>query len=123
MRLTGADLRNLVNEAALLATRQGKNRVDTDDFEHARDHVLMGAKREEVLTGKEKQMTAYHEAGHALVAWLRAGLRPAAQGVDHSPRPVAGRDQLLPEEDALNISESELHARLASCLGGRPPRG
>ena len=68
--LTGADIRNLVNEAALWATRQGKDRVEMADFEHAKDKVLMGAKREEVLTGKEKQMTAYHEAGHALLVWL-----------------------------------------------------
>ena len=71
--LTGADIRNLVNEAALWATRQGKERVEGVDFEHARDKVLMGAKREEVLTGKEKPMTAYHEAGHALLAWLVPG--------------------------------------------------
>ena len=71
--LTGADIRNLVNEAALWATRQGKDKVDMDDFEHARDKILMGAKREEVLTGKEKEMTAYHEAGHALLAWLVPG--------------------------------------------------
>ena len=88
--LTGADIRNLVNEAALWATRDGKEKVEMDDFEYARDKVLMGSKREEVLTGKEKLMTAYHEAGHALLAWLVARHRPAAQGLDHPPRPVAG---------------------------------
>ncbi len=71
--LTGADIRNLVNEAALWATRQGKDKVDMDDFEHARDKVIMGAKREEVLLGKEKEETAYHEAGHTLLAWLVPG--------------------------------------------------
>ncbi|MGH7193378.1 MAG: ATP-dependent metallopeptidase FtsH/Yme1/Tma family protein, partial [Candidatus Saccharimonadales bacterium] len=68
--LTGADIRNLVNEAALWATREGKDKVEMSDFEIARDKVLMGPKREEVLTGKEKTMTAYHESGHALLAWL-----------------------------------------------------
>ena len=68
--LTGADIRNLVNEAALWATRQDKRRVSMDDFEYARDKILMGPKREEVLTGDEKEKTAYHEAGHALLAWL-----------------------------------------------------
>ncbi|HEV3416455.1 MAG TPA: ATP-dependent zinc metalloprotease FtsH, partial [Pirellulales bacterium] len=72
--LTGADIRNLVNEAALWATRCGKDKVTMDDFEYARDKVLMGSKREEVLTGKEKTMTAYHEAGHALLAWILPGV-------------------------------------------------
>ncbi len=72
--LTGADIRNLVNEAALWATRNGKNVVEMDDFEYARDKVLMGPKREEVLAGKEKTMTAYHEAGHALLAWMLPGV-------------------------------------------------
>ena len=68
--MTGADLRNLANEAALLATREGKSKIDRSDFERAADRVLMGAKREEVLTAEEKRRTAYHEAGHALVSWL-----------------------------------------------------
>src|SRR5437762_6291562 len=68
--MTGADLRNLANEAALVATREGKNRIDRHDFARAADRVLMGAKREEILTPEEKRRTAYHEAGHALVSWL-----------------------------------------------------
>ncbi len=72
--LTGADISNLVNEAALWATRNGKDKVDMDDFEFARDKVLMGPKREELLTGKEKKMTAYHESGHALLAWILPGI-------------------------------------------------
>ncbi|HEY3898373.1 MAG TPA: ATP-dependent zinc metalloprotease FtsH, partial [Chthoniobacter sp.] len=71
--LTGADIRNLVNEAALWATRQGKDKVQMADFEIARDKILMGPKREEVLNEKEKHMTAYHEAGHALLAWVLPG--------------------------------------------------
>jgi cell division protease FtsH len=117
--LTGADIRNLVNEAALLATRLNKNRVEMRDFESARDKVLMGTKREEVLTGQEKQMTAFHEAGHALLAWLVPGT-DRVHKVSIIPRGRAlGATQILPEEDRLNISESELHDRLAFLLGGR----
>ena len=89
------------------------------DFEYARDKVLMGAKREEVLTGKEKSMTAYHEAGHALLAWLVPGT-DRVHKVSIIPRGRAlGVTQLLPEEDRVNISESELHTRLLFLLGGR----
>src|SRR5438132_3930844 len=66
--MTGADLRNLANESALLATRDGKSKIDRTDFERATDRVLMGPKREEVMTPDEKRMTAYHEAGHAVVS-------------------------------------------------------
>jgi len=117
--LTGADIRNLVNEAALWATRQGKDKVTMDDFETARDKVLMGPKREEVLTGKEKEMTAYHESGHALLAWIVPGA-DRLHKVTIIPRGRAlGVTQLLPEEDRLNIGEKELHARLVFMLGGR----
>lgn len=117
--LTGADIRNLVNEAALWATRNGKDAVDMDDFEYARDKILMGAKREEVLTGKEKLMTAYHEAGHVLLVWLVKG-GERVHKVTIIPRGRAlGATQLLPEEDRVNISESELHTRLSFLLGGR----
>jgi len=117
--LTGADIRNLVNEAALSATRLGKDQVDMSDFELARDKVLMGTKREEILSGKEKLMTAYHEAGHVLLAWLVPG-SDRVHKVSVIPRGRAlGATQVLPEEDRLNISESELHIRLAFILGGR----
>jgi cell division protease FtsH len=117
--LTGADIRNLVNEAALIATRHGKDRVEMIDFEHARDKVLMGPKREEVLTDHEKLMTAYHETGHALLAWLESSL-DRVHKVSIIPRGRAlGATQLLPEEDRVNISEGELHARLLFLLGGR----
>jgi cell division protease FtsH len=117
--LTGADIRNLVNEAALGATRLGKDMVDASDFEQARDKVLMGPKREEVLVGKEKSMTAYHESGHALLAWILPGA-DRVHKVTIIPRGRAlGVTQLLPEEDRLNIGESELHARLVFMLGGR----
>src|SRR4029077_15828543 len=90
-----------------------------EDFEYARDKVLMGSKRDEVLTGKEKTMTAYHEAGHALLAWMLPGI-DRVHKVTIIPRGRAlGVTQLLPEEDRLNISETELHAMLVFGLGGR----
>ena len=117
--LTGADIRNLVNEAALWATREDKKAVDMDDFEYARDKVLMGPKREEVLLGKEKEKTAYHEAGHALIAWLTDGA-DRVHKVTVIPRGRAlGVTQTLPEEDKMNITQSELGDRLAFMLGGR----
>lgn len=117
--LTGADIRNLVNEAALWATRQDKDKVAAADFDYARDKILMGPKREEVLAGREKKMTAYHEAGHALASWLLPGVDKLHK-VTIIPRGRAlGVTQLVPEEDRLNIGESDLHNRLAFILAGR----
>jgi cell division protease FtsH len=117
--LTGADIRNMVNEAALWASRHDKDLVEMADFDYARDKVLMGAKREEVLSDKEKSMTAYHESGHALLAWLETG-GDRVHKVSIIPRGRSlGATQLLPEEDRLNIGESQLHKRLLFLLGGR----
>jgi cell division protease FtsH len=117
--LTGADIRNLVNEAALWASRHDKQYVDMVDFEYARDKVLMGSKREEVLIGKEKSMTAYHEAGHALLAWM-VPTGDRLHKVSIIPRGRAlGATHLLPQEDRVNIGESELRKRLLFMLGGR----
>ncbi|MEX1040917.1 MAG: ATP-dependent zinc metalloprotease FtsH [Pirellulaceae bacterium] len=117
--LTGADIRNLINEAALWATRQDKNVVEMSDFEHARDKIIMGARREEALVAREKEKTAYHEAGHALLAWLLPGV-DRLHKVTVIPRGRAlGVTQTLPEEDRMNISESELYDQLAFILGGR----
>jgi len=117
--LTGADIRNLVNEAALWATRQNKDAVDSSDFDFARDKVLMGPKREEVLVGREKKMTAYHEAGHALGAWLLPGVDKLHK-VTIIPRGRAlGVTQLVPEEDRMNIGQSDLNNRLVFILAGR----
>ena len=117
--LTGADLRNLVNEAALLATREGKDKVDWDAFEKARDKILMGPKREEVLSEEEKRITAYHEAGHALTAWLQKEIDPLHK-VTIIPRGRAlGVTQLLPNEDRHNLTERQIRARLVFSLGGR----
>jgi cell division protease FtsH len=117
--LTGADIRNLVNEAALWAARQDDDEVDMEDFEYARDKILLGAKREEVLSGKEKEMTAYHEAGHALLAWVLPE-SDRVHKVTVIPRGRAlGVTQLLPDEDQLNIGEGRLHSRLIFTMGGR----
>ncbi len=117
--MSGADLANLVNEAALLATRYDKQAVDMSDLDSARDKVIMGAKREDLITPKEKRLTAYHEAGHALVAWLMPSASPVHK-VTIIPRGRAlGVTQFLPEEDRLNLYESDLQALLAVALGGR----
>jgi cell division protease FtsH len=118
--MSGADLANLVNEAALLATRENKDKVDQDDFEAARDKIIMGAKREEVITEKNKRMTAYHEIGHALVAWLTEDASPVHK-VTIIPRGRAlGVTQFLPaEEDPIGVSESEALAHLTMTMGGR----
>jgi cell division protease FtsH len=117
--LTGADIRNIVNEAALWAARNNKTVVDMSDFEHARDKVLMGPKREEVLSGKEKEKTAYHEAGHTILAWQLPGAHRVHK-VTLVPRGRSlGSTQTLPAEDRMSISESELRDHLAVLLAGR----
>ncbi len=117
--LTGADIRNLVNEAALWATRHDKDKVDMDDYEYARDKVLMGACREDILSDQEKELTAYHEAGHALLAWLIPD-SDLVHKVTIIPRGMAlGVTHLVPDEDRHNISQRELAARLTMMLGGR----
>ncbi|MEC8162728.1 MAG: ATP-dependent zinc metalloprotease FtsH, partial [Planctomycetota bacterium] len=117
--LTGADIRNMVNEAALWAARKNKTKVEMSDFEHARDKILMGAKREEVLSTKEKEKTAYHEVGHTLAAWFLEGSHPVHK-VTIIPRGQAlGVTQMMPSEDKLNMSESELRDELVVLLSGR----
>ena len=116
---SGADLRNLVNEAALNATREGKDAVDMEDFDAARDKILMGAKREELLNEHEREMTAYHEAGHALLAWMLPDV-DSVHKVTIIPRGRAlGVTQLLPEEERHSIGERRLHSELSVLLGGR----
>lgn len=117
--LTGADIRNMANEAALWATRHDKECVTMLDFEYARDKILMGPRRDEVLSEKEKRITAYHEAGHALLSWM-SPQGDRVHKITIVPRGRAlGATQLLPEEDRLNVSESDLLARLCFLLGGR----
>jgi cell division protease FtsH len=117
--LTGADIRNLVNEAALWAARHDKSRVSTSDFDYARDKVLMGAKREEVMQPAEKEKTAYHEAGHTLAAWFLPGAQRVHK-VTIIPRGMSlGSTQILPSEDRMNMSESEIRDNLVVLLAGR----
>ena len=117
--LTGADIRYMVYEAALWAARKNKTKVEMSDFEHARDKILMGAKREEVLSDKEKEKTAYHEVGHTLAAWFLEGSHPVHK-VTIIPRGQAlGVTQMMPSEDKLNMSESELRDELVVLLSGR----
>jgi len=117
--MSGADLRNLCNEAALVATREGKNSLDQKDFESAADRVRLGLKREDKFGEEEKRRTAYHEAGHALCA----ALQPKADQLDRVsiiPRErSAGVTMFQPDEDKIDRSISELMARLIVMLGGR----
>jgi cell division protease FtsH len=117
--LTGADIRNIVNEAALWAARHDKKKVDMSDFDYARDKILMGAKREEVLQEKEKVKTAYHEAGHTIAAWVSPGADPVHK-VTIIPRGRSlGSTQMMPSEDRLSMSEHELRDHLVVLLAGR----
>ena len=117
----GADLENLVNEAALLAARQDKDVVTMSDFEMAKDKVMMGAERRSmVINDEEKKTTAWHEAGHALVAKLLEKNSDPVHKVTIIPRgPALGLTQQLPKEDRLSMSRDFAMARLAVCMGGR----
>lgn len=117
--MTGADLENLANEAALVALRKNKDTLDMSDFEEAMDIILMGSKREETISDTEKKITAYHEAGHTLVAWELPGTDPIYK-VSIIPRGMAmGVTQLLPEEDRHYYPKAYLMNRLCVALGGR----
>ncbi|QDV11354.1 ATP-dependent zinc metalloprotease FtsH [Rosistilla oblonga] len=117
--LTGADIRNMVNEAALWAARNNKTEVAMEDFEYARDKILMGAKREEVLQDSEKEKTAYHEAGHTIAAWYLDGSYRVHK-VTIIPRGRSlGSTQTIPSEDRLSMSERELRHQLIVLLSGR----
>ena len=118
---SGADLENLVNEAALGAAKLGKDRVDMDDFEEAKDKVMMGGRerRSMILSDEEKRTTAYHEAGHALVAKLLPGTDPVHK-VSIIPRGQAlGVTMQLPGEDRHNYSKEFLQNTMVVLMGGR----
>ncbi|MEW5746658.1 MAG: ATP-dependent zinc metalloprotease FtsH [Nitrospirota bacterium] len=117
---SGADLANLVNEGALIAARKSKDKVDMHDFEFAKDKVLMGVERRSmVLSADEKKNTAYHEAGHALVAKLTPGTDPIHK-VSIIPRGRAlGVTQQLPIDDRYTYSRDYLEKTLKVLLGGR----
>ncbi len=117
---SGADLANLINEAALLAARIGKRVVTMQEFEDAKDKVMMGAERRSmVMTEDEKKLTAYHEAGHALVG-LKVPKYDPLHKVTIIPRGRAlGVTMSLPERDRLSFSKLELESKLAVMYGGR----
>ncbi len=117
---SGADLANLVNEAALLAARRGKRMVTMSEMEDAKDKVMMGAERRSMaMTDKEKELTAYHEGGHALVMLHVPGHEPLHK-VTIIPRGRAlGLTMFLPERDKYSQSRRELEAMMASLFGGR----
>jgi cell division protease FtsH len=117
---SGADLANLVNEAALLAARKSKTKVDNSDFESAKDKVLMGVERKSmIISEEEKKNTAYHEAGHALVAKLTPGTDPIHK-VSIIPRGRAlGVTQQLPIDDRYTYSKDYLLKTLQVLMGGR----
>lgn len=117
---SGADLENLVNEAALLAARKNKDKVDMQDFELSKDKVLMGAERRSlILSPEERKNTAYHEAGHALVAKLIPGTDPVHK-VTIIPRGMAlGVTQQVPVDDRHTWSKEYIVDRLAIMFGGR----
>jgi cell division protease FtsH len=117
---SGADLANLVNEAALMAARVGRRVVTMAEFESAKDKVMMGAERRSmVMTDEDKKLTAFHEAGHALVMLHAKGHEPLHK-VTIIPRGRAlGVTMWLPERDKYSVSKIELEAKLASMFGGR----
>jgi len=118
--LSGADLANLVNEAALLAARKNHEHVTMEDFEEAKDKVMMGTERRSlVITPEEKKITAYHEAGHTLVGKLIPGSDPVHK-VTIIPRGMAlGVTHYLPVDEKHNLSKDYLEIKLVHLLGGR----
>jgi cell division protease FtsH len=116
---SGADLENLCNEGALTAARKNHTKVTMEDFEEALDRVLLGASRALLLDEHERQVVAYHEAGHALIAWFTPGA-DSVHKVTIIPRGRAlGITEQLPEDDRYNYSQGYLLSRLKVMLGGR----
>ncbi|MBD3766364.1 MAG: ATP-dependent zinc metalloprotease FtsH [Gammaproteobacteria bacterium] len=117
---SGADLANLVNEAALFAARLGKEKVTHEDFEKAKDKIIMGVERKSmVMKDEEKKLTAYHEAGHAIIGWIVPEHDPVYK-VSIIPRGRAlGVTMYLPEEDRYSYSKRRLESQLSSLYGGR----
>ncbi|MFN3912987.1 ATP-dependent zinc metalloprotease FtsH [Hyphomonas sp.] len=117
---SGADLANLVNEAALLAARRGKRVVAMAEFEDAKDKVLMGPERRSmVMSEKEKELTAWHEAGHAIVAMKVPSADPVHKATIIPRGRALGMVMQLPEDDKLSMSKIEMTSRLAIIMGGR----
>jgi cell division protease FtsH len=119
MGYSGAELEKLVNEAALKAAREDKRKVEMSDFRYAQDIVTMGAPRDEKMDRREKELTAWHEAGHAILAWAQEGVDPVHK-VSIVPRGrTLGVTQLMPESEIHNLGERRLKARIVMTMGGR----
>jgi cell division protease FtsH len=117
---SGADLANLVNEAALLAARKGKRLVAAQEFEEAKDKVMMGTERKSmVMTEDEKRMTAYHEAGHAIVALHEPASDPIHKATIIPRGRALGMVMRLPERDNYSYHRDKMYANLAVAMGGR----
>lgn len=117
---SGADLANLVNEAALLAARRGKRVVGMEELEDAKDKVMMGSERKSmVMSEEEKKLTAYHEAGHAVVALHEPASDPIHKATIVPRGRALGLVMRLPERDRLSVAKEKLHADLAVAMGGR----
>ena len=117
---SGADLANLVNEAALLAARRGKRLVAMAEFEAAKDKVMMGTERKSmVMTDDEKRMTAYHEAGHAIVALHEAASDPIHKATIIPRGRALGMVMRLPERDSYSYHRDKMYANLSVSMGGR----
>ena len=117
---SGADLANLINEAALLAARRNRRLVSMAEFEDAKDKVMMGAERKTmVMTEDEKKLTAYHEGGHALVAIHMEASDPIHKATIIPRGRALGMVMRLPERDQLSVTREKLHADLAVAMGGR----
>jgi cell division protease FtsH len=117
---SGADLANLVNEAALLAARKNKRIVTLNEFEEAKDKVMMGSERRSmVMTNEEKALTAYHEAGHAIVTINESAAYPIHKATIIPRGRALGMVMQLPERDELSQTREQLHAQLAIAMGGR----
>ena len=118
--MSGADLANLVNEAALLAARRNKRKVTMREFEDARDKVLMGAERRSLsMTDEERANTAYHEAGHAIVGMNMTGAHPIHKATIIPRGRALGMVQYLPERDQISQSREQMVAAMAMAMGGR----
>jgi cell division protease FtsH len=117
---SGADLANLVNEAALMAARRGKRLVTMSEFEDAKDKVMMGAERRSmVMSEEEKRLTAYHEGGHALVALNMPASDPVHKATIIPRGRALGMVMRLPERDQISVTREKLKADLAVAMGGR----
>jgi cell division protease FtsH len=117
--MVGADLANLVNEAALLAARRSHDKVAESDFTDALERIILGAERQVMMSPEDRRRTAYHEGGHAIVGMLTDGADPVRK-ISIIPRgPALGVTFAAPESDRFNYSAAEIEAKIKVALGGR----